>query len=80
MVKYHKENLDNGVKYEAEYLPEIWKNISAEETEAGHGGMDWFAYKAFTDALKTGAEMPVDVYDAATWQAVHAGDRGEIGL
>ncbi len=70
MVKYHKETLDNGVRFEEEYLPDFWKKISPEELEAGHGGMDWFAYKAFTDALKTGAEMPVDVYDAATWQAV----------
>ena len=46
------------------------KSMTEEEIKAGHGGMDWFAYKAFTDALKTGAEMPIDVYDAATWQAV----------
>lgn len=32
--------------------------------------MDWFAFKAFTDALKNGDEMPVDVYDSATQQAV----------
>ena len=69
MYTYYEDNLNNGAKYE-EYLPDIWKNISEEEKKAGHGGMDWFAYKAFTDALKTGSEMPVDVYDAATWQAV----------
>ena len=38
--------------------------------QAGHGGMDWFAYKAFVDALKNGTPMPIDVYDGATWQAV----------
>lgn len=26
--------------------------------------MDWFAYKAFTDALINGDDMPVDVYDS----------------
>ena len=51
-------------------MPELWKNVSPEEMSAGHGGMDWFAYKAFVDALKSGAQMPIDVYDAATWQAV----------
>ena len=69
-TEYYKNNIDNGAKYKEEFLPGIWKNISDEEKNAGHGGMDWFAYKAFTDALKTGSEMPIDVYDAATWQAV----------
>lgn len=69
-TEYYKNNLNNGVNYEEEFLPDLWKKISPEALEAGHGGMDWFAYKAFTDALKTGAEMPIDVYDAATWQAV----------
>lgn len=67
---YYEENLNNGAKYEEENLPAIWKNATKEEMEAGHGGMDWFAYKAFTDALQNGDEMPIDVYDAATWQAV----------
>ena len=41
-----------------------------EARRAGHGGMDWFAYKGFTDALINKTEMPIDVYDAAVWQAV----------
>ena len=69
-TEYYKNNLNNGVNYEEEFLPDLWKNLTPEEEKAGHGGMDWFAYKAFTDALKTGSEMPIDVYDAATWQAV----------
>ena len=69
-VNYYKDNLNNAAQYEETYLPDFWKNMSPEEMAAGHGGIDWFAYKAFTDALKTGAEMPIDVYDAATWQAV----------
>ena len=68
--EYYKNNLNNGVNYEEDFLPDLWKNISPEAIEAGHGGMDWFAYKAFTDALKQCSEMPIDVYDAATWQAV----------
>ncbi len=70
MYTYYEDNLNNGSKYEDEYLPDMWKNVTEEELSAGHGGMDWFSYKAFTDALKSGAEMPIDVYDAATWQAV----------
>lgn len=68
-VKFYEKNLNNAVNYE-EHLPDIWKRVTPEILEAGHGGMDWFAYKAFTDALKDGTPMPIDVYDAATWQAV----------
>lgn len=69
-IKYVKESLNNGVNYEEEYLPKIWKDVTPEELAAGHGGMDCFAYGAFIDALKNGKEMPIDVYDGATWQAV----------
>ena len=69
-VKYYEKALNNAVSFESEYLPEIWKTVTPEALSAGHGGMDWFAYKSFTDALINGEDMPIDVYDAATWQAV----------
>ncbi len=69
-AKFAENNLNNAKAYTEEYLPDMWKNITPEQKEAGHGGMDWFTYKAFSDALKNGAPMPIDVYDAATWQAV----------
>ena len=69
-VRFYEKNLNNAVNYEEEYLPPIWKNVTPEALAAGHGGMDWFAYKSFVDALKNGTPMPIDVYDAATWQAV----------
>ena len=69
-AKFAQDNLENAKKYEPEYLPNIWKDISPEQMAAGHGGMDWFAYKAFTDALREGTPMPIDAYDGAVWQAV----------
>ena len=69
-TNFHKANIDNATKYEEEFLPDIWKNVTPEQLHAGHGGMDWFAYKAFSDALKNGTPMPIDVYDSATWQAI----------
>lgn len=68
-VQFLKDNIDNAAKYK-EHLPDFWKNVTPEAREAGHDGMDWFAYKAFSDALINGDEMPIDVYDAATWMAV----------
>lgn len=68
-AEYYRRNLNNGEKY-LDYVPEVWRNLTEREIQLGHGGMDWLTYRAFVDALKNGDEMPVDVYDAATWQAV----------
>ena len=68
-AEYYRGSLNNGVRYQ-EYLPDAWKNLTDREIQLGHGGMDWLAYTAFVSALKNGEEMPVDVYDSATWQAV----------
>ena len=67
---FAQNNVNNAKAYEEKYLPSMWKEITEEQMRAGHGGMDWFAYKAFVDAVKSGAPMPIDVYDSATWQAV----------
>jgi hypothetical protein len=68
--EYAENHLNNAKAYEEKYLPSMLKDITPEQKKAGHGGMDWFAYKAFTDALKNGTPMPIDVYDGAVWQAV----------
>lgn len=69
-AKYYEKGLNNAVAYENEYLPDIWKNVTPEMLSAGHGGMDWFAYKSFTDSIINQTDTVIDVYDAATWQAV----------
>ena len=56
--------------YEEEFLPQIWKEITPEEIEAGHGGMDTLMLRSFFDAVRNGEEMPLDVYDAATWMSI----------
>jgi len=69
-AEYAEKYLNNAKEYEEEFLPKLWKDVTQETLAAGHGGMDWFAYKAFVDAVSTGAQMPIDVYDSAVWQAV----------
>lgn len=54
----------------AEYLPDIWRNITEEEKKLGHGGMDYLEFKAFFKAILNGEEMPIDVYDMASWMAI----------
>ena len=68
--EYAANHLNNAKDYEEQYLPSMWKDITPEQKKAGHGGMDWYTYKAFTDALRNGTPMPIDVYDGAVWQAV----------
>ena len=70
MPSHIKHTINNAENYEAEYMPKIWKEVTPEALSAGHGGMDYFAYKAFTDAIINKAPMPVDVYDSAVWQAI----------
>lgn len=60
----------NEKEYEDAYLPDIWKNITPEELAAGHGGMDYLEFHAFFEALRAGVEMPIDVYDMASWMAI----------
>ncbi len=60
----YKKYLGNAKEYEEEFLPDMWKNITEEIIETGHGGIDWFELVAWADALKNGKEMPIDVYEA----------------
>ncbi len=74
-----KKYIGNGENYK-EYLPDIWKNITKEEMELGHGGMDYMMFKAFFKAVIDGDEMPVDVYDAAAWMSISTLSEGSIAL
>jgi len=64
-------NCKNTDKY-ADYVPKIWTDITPEEREAGHGGMDYLEFKALFTAVLEGREMPIDVYDAASWMVITA--------
>ena len=64
------EYYNTAAKYEEKYLPEIWKNITEKEIAAGHGGMDTLMLRDFFETAVEGREMPIDVYDAASWMAV----------
>ncbi len=48
----------------------LWKRFSAQAEGAGHDGMDFFVVHAFIEALKAGAPMPIDIYDAVAWSAI----------
>jgi predicted dehydrogenase len=47
--------------YEAELLPEEWRQHGAAATEAGHGGGDFFVARAFARSVVDGTPAPIDV-------------------
>lgn len=67
--KANQSMLNNAAEYK-DYLPDIWRCVTEEERKMGHGGMDYFCFKAFVDAVEKHEAMPIDIYDAATWMAV----------
>ena len=70
--RFYRENMGNAEKYEKDYLPPVWSRMTPEQIRAGHGGIDSIEFRAFADALRAGAEMPIDVYDAAAWMSISA--------
>lgn len=68
-VKMTKKYTDSGNDY-AQYLPSEWRDITPEEKALGHGGMDYLQLRTFYRAILNGEEMPIDVYDMATWMAI----------
>ena len=55
------------------YLSPLWRPENAANVKGGHGGMDGFCFSAFFDHLdRRDPEVPIDVYDAATWMAITA--------
>ena len=64
------QKFGNNAESLKDYLPRYWRDITKEQIELGHGGMDYFMVGTFVDALINNKEMPIDVYDAAAWYAI----------
>jgi len=48
----------------------LWKKYEAKAEGAGHGGMDWFVFNGFIEAVKQGKQTPIDVYDSVTMSVI----------
>ncbi len=53
-----------------EYLPARYRNATAQQNAAGHGGGDFFLVEDFVNAIRTGQPPELDVYKACEWTAV----------
>ena len=64
-----KRIMGNALNYE-NYLPEIWKNMTEEQIESGHGGCDYIMMKEFIECIAENKPTPIDVYDAVSLMCV----------
>ena len=62
---------ENAARYH-HLLPAVWRDMTEEQKRTGHGGMDGIMLRDFINRAKARSEMPIDVYDAASWMAVTA--------
>lgn len=65
-----EDEWDNEKPWFDKYDHPLWKRWSQNAEGAGHGGMDFFVFNAFIEAVKRNAPTPLDVYDAAAWSAI----------
>jgi predicted dehydrogenase len=48
----------------------LWKKYEKQAEGAGHGGMDWFVFNGFIEAVKQKKQTPIDVYDSVTMSVI----------
>ena len=70
--KYLDAYAGNAKEYYEQYMPDVWNKMTEEDKKSGHGGMDGIMFRAFVNAYKAGGEMPIDVYDCASWMCITA--------
>jgi len=57
-------------EYVKKYEHPVWYDFIIDGVRGGHGGMDYLVQRAFIEAIKTGTQTPIDVYDSVTWMAI----------
>lgn len=70
--KYLDAYANNAKEYYDQYMPDVWNKMTDEARKSGHGGMDGIMFREFINAYKEGREMPIDVYDCASWMCITA--------
>src|SRR5690606_23130081 len=61
---------DSTKEWFEKYDHPLWKKYADIAQGAGHGGMDWFVFNAFVQAVKQKKQTPIDVYDSVTMSVV----------
>ncbi len=56
--------------YLEQYDHPNWKKYAETALKSGHGGSDYLCMLDFARAIRKKQEVPIDVYDAATWSCI----------
>jgi len=65
-----EDEWDPAKEWFAKYEHPLWKKYANDAAGAGHGGMDWFVFNAFVEAVKKKGPTPIDVYDSVTMSVI----------
>ena len=57
-------------EYYREFEHPIWKALGETARGYSHGGGDYMMLNQFLQAVRTGAQPPIDAYDSATWSVI----------
>jgi hypothetical protein len=57
-------------KYYEQYEHPLWKWYREKGLVGGHDGMDYLSMRGFIEAVKSGTQTPIDVYDMAAWMSI----------
>lgn len=61
---------DKASKWFEKYDHPLWKKYASRAEGAGHGGMDWYVFNAFVQAVKQRKQTPIDIYDSLTMSVI----------
>ncbi|HEY1008885.1 MAG TPA: Gfo/Idh/MocA family oxidoreductase [Daejeonella sp.] len=61
---------DPAKEWTEKYDHPLWKKYEKTALTAGHGGMDWFVFNGFVEAIKQKKQPPIDVYDSVTMSVI----------
>lgn len=64
------DSWDPAQQWFEKYDHPLWKKYEKFAEGAGHGGMDWFVFNGFIEAVKQKKQTPIDVYDSVTMSVI----------
>ncbi|WP_426671841.1 Gfo/Idh/MocA family protein [Mucilaginibacter sp. McL0603] len=65
-----EDEWDPAKEWFEKYDHPLWKKYADKAVGAGHGGMDYFVFNAFVEAVKKKGPAPIDVYDSVTMSVI----------
>jgi len=65
-----RERWDDQQVWIEKYEHPLWKRYANDASGAGHDGIDWFVFNAFTEAIRQKKQTPIDIYDSLTMSVI----------